>query len=75
MNGDIKILKDDVRDVRDRILKLEETVRHLPSKMFIVTTIITCLTVFGAILSVAIQFQTLARPVPQSAPQSRAGAR
>ena len=45
--------RTDVRDIRDRTIRLEEKVNHLPSKGFIVTVVAT---VF-ALLTAAIIFQ------------------
>lgn len=46
---DVGALKSDVRDVRDRLIRLEEKVAHLPSKGFIVTAITTALALITAI--------------------------
>lgn len=56
---DIAGLKTDVRDVRDRLIRLEERVNHLPSKGFIVTATSATLALIGAIVLFQSKLQTL----------------
>jgi hypothetical protein len=51
-------LRTDVRDLRDRLSKLEVRVDHLPSKSFIVVVVTIALTIIGGLLSVALKLQS-----------------
>ena len=45
-------LRTDVRDLRDRMARLEERVSHLPSKGFIVGVVTSALLIVGGFLTV-----------------------
>jgi len=47
--GEVRI---DIRDLRDRMARLEERVSHLPSKGFIVVVVTTALVISGGFLTV-----------------------
>jgi len=47
MQRDVADFKSDMRDVRDRLARVEERVSHLPSKGFIVAVVITAFTLIG----------------------------
>lgn len=61
---DLGELRADMRDLRDRMARLETEVRHLPSKEFIVTVVIAALTIAGALLTVAPKLQSWAGTTP-----------
>jgi hypothetical protein len=54
----------DMRDVRDRMAKLEVRVDHLPSKEFIVTVTSIALALAGALLAIAPKLQSWAGTTP-----------
>ena len=56
---DVGALKADVRDVRDRVIRLEEKVNHLPSKGFIVTATTAPLALLAAIVLLQGKLQSL----------------
>jgi hypothetical protein len=60
-------LRTDVRDVRDRMAKLEVRVDHLPTKGFIVAAVIASLTIIGGLLTVAPKLRSWAGTAPPSA--------
>jgi hypothetical protein len=60
-------LQTDMRDVRERMAKLEVRVDHLPSKGFIVGVVVLALTVIGGLLTVAPKLQSLAGTSAQNA--------
>lgn len=55
---DIGELRSDMRDVRDRLSRLEERVGHLPSKGFIVAVVTTALVILGGIITIAPKLQS-----------------
>jgi hypothetical protein len=59
-------LKVDMRDMRDRMAKLEVRVDHLPSKGFIVGVVMLALTLIGGLLTVAPKLQMWAGTAAQS---------
>jgi hypothetical protein len=73
---DLGELRTDMRDVRDRMSKIEVRVDHLPSKGFIVLVVTMALTVIGGLLTIAPKLQNLAGTTPvSSAPQNPPSAR
>ena len=50
---DVRELHADMRDVRDRMTKLEVRVEHLPSKGFIVLVVTTSLLIAGGLVTIA----------------------
>ena len=67
---DLGELRTDMRDLRDRMSKLEVRVDHLPSKGFIVGVVMIALTLIGGLLTVAPKLQTwagISPPVATSA--------
>lgn len=58
---DLSELRLDVRDVRDRLARLEERVTHLPGKGFIVVVVTTSLLIIGGLLTIAPKLQALIR--------------
>jgi hypothetical protein len=61
---DLGELKTDMRDLRDRMTRLEVRVDHLPSKGFIVVVAIAALTLIGGLLSISPKLQTWAGTSP-----------
>lgn len=59
VRSDIGSLKADVRDVRDRMTRLETKVDHLPSKGFVVTATTVALTLIAAITLFQTKLQVL----------------
>jgi hypothetical protein len=57
---DLAAVREDVKDARDRIARLEVKVDHLPSKGFIVSALIAVLTIVGLLLAISPQLQRLA---------------
>jgi len=49
----------DMRDLRDRMTRLEVRVDHLPSKGFIVTVVTISVTILGAIVTAAPKLQLI----------------
>lgn len=54
----------DMKDVRDRLARLEERVTHLPSKGFIALVVTTSLVIAGGLLTVAPKLQSWAGTSP-----------
>lgn len=54
---DLHESRGDIRDVRDRLARLEERVEHLPSKGFIVAVVTTALVIVGGLLTLAPKLQ------------------
>jgi hypothetical protein len=48
-----------MRDVRDRLTRLEERVGHLPRKGFIIVVVTTSLLIVGGLLTIAPRLQGL----------------
>lgn len=59
-------LQDDMRDMRDRMAKLEVRVDHLPSKEFIVTVMSVGLAIGAALLTIAPKLQSWAGVTPST---------
>lgn len=59
LKGTVGELRKDGREVRDRLIKLETDVSHLPSKGFIITIMVTGVTLMGAILTILPKLQAL----------------
>src|SRR5579862_5215848 len=66
LKRDLTETRADMRDVRDRMTRLEVRVDHLPSKGFIVAAVITSLTIAGALVALAPMIQTLAGTAPHT---------
>jgi hypothetical protein len=56
---DVGESRTDMRDVRDRLARLETRVDHLPSKGFIVVVVTTALIIIGGLITVAPKIQAL----------------
>ena len=66
-NRDVAELRLDVRDVRDRLARLEERVAHLPGKGFIIVVVTTTLLIMGGLITIAPKLQALLQiPVARS---------
>jgi hypothetical protein len=57
---DLGELKTDMREIRDRMARLEVRVDHLPTKSHIVTVTVIALTLIGALVTIAPKLQVLA---------------
>lgn len=57
-------LQTDMRDMRDRMARLEVRVDHLPTKSHIVTVTVIALTLIGALVTIAPKLQVLAGTAP-----------
>lgn len=66
LKRDLSESRVDMKDIRDRMARLEVRVDHLPTKGFIVTAVITSLTIIGALIAVAPRLQTLAGTAPHA---------
>lgn len=49
--SDITEVKRDMRDVRERLIRLDERVNHLPTKGFIVTSLMAALALITAVVA------------------------
>lgn len=47
--ADLRELAADAKDTRERLIKIEEKVSHLPGKGFIVSVVLSCLALFAAL--------------------------
>ncbi len=56
---DLGEMRTDMRDVRDRLSRLEERVAHLPGKGFIVLVVTTSLFIVGGLLTIAPKLQSM----------------
>jgi hypothetical protein len=54
---DVSSLKTDIRDVRERMVRIEEKVSHLPTKGWAVTTVVTLLGIITAAVTLAPKLQ------------------
>jgi hypothetical protein len=70
LKRDLGEVRGDMRDIRDRMATLEERVRHLPSKEFIVAVITTSLLIGGGLLTVAPKIWNWAGTSPVTATQA-----
>jgi hypothetical protein len=55
-----------MRDLRERMAKLEVRVDHLPSKEFIIKVVLISLTLMGGLLTIAPKLQSWAGTSPSS---------
>ena len=62
MERDVAELRTDMRDVRDRLTRIETRVDHLPTKGFIVTSVVVTLAVMTALITFQDRVQRLVRP-------------
>jgi hypothetical protein len=56
---DLGEMRTDMRDVRDRLARLEERIGHLPGKGFIVIVVTTSLVIAGGLFAIAPKLQAL----------------
>jgi hypothetical protein len=61
---DLGEFRADMRDVRDRMARLEVRVDHLPSKGFIVGAVVIALTIISGLLAIAPKLQGFAGTAP-----------
>jgi len=54
---DLAEARADLRDIRDRMTRLEVRVDHLPSKGFIVGVVMLALTIIGGLITIAPKMQ------------------
>jgi hypothetical protein len=59
IQADVTELKKDMRDIRDRLARLEVRVEHLPGKGFVVSVVLTGAALLAAISLFQHQLQTL----------------
>jgi hypothetical protein len=64
-------LQADVRDMRDRMARLEVKVDHLPSKGFIVVVVTTFLVIAGGLVTIAPKLWSWAGATVNVVPPSR----
>jgi hypothetical protein len=64
LKRDLGEVRGDMRDIRDRMARLEVRVDHLPTKGFIVGAVIASLTIIGALLAIAPKLQSAAGMAP-----------
>ena len=63
LKADVREFRADIWDVRDRLARLEEKVFHLPSKGFIVASVLVALAVIAAMTAYQNQIQNFAGTV------------
>jgi hypothetical protein len=66
LKRDLGETRTDMKDVRDRMARLEVRVDHLPSKEFIATVVVIALGIVGGLLTIAPKLQTWAGTAPPS---------
>jgi hypothetical protein len=64
-------LQTDMRDMRDRMTRLEVKVDHLPSKGFIVVVVTTFLVIAGGLMTIAPKLWAWAGTTVVAIPQSK----
>jgi hypothetical protein len=64
-------LEGDMRDLRERMTRLEVRVDHLPTKGFIVAAVIATLTIVGALVTIAPKLQSLAGTAPAASTSTK----
>jgi hypothetical protein len=64
LKRDLSETRADMRDIRDRMTRLEVRVDHLPTKGFIVAAVIASLTIIGGLVTIAPKLQSLAGTAP-----------
>lgn len=64
LKRDLGEVRTDMRDIRDRMTRLEVRVDHLPTKGFIVTAVILALTIAAGLLTIAPKLQSWAGTTP-----------
>jgi hypothetical protein len=64
LKRDLSEMRTDMRDVRDRMARLEVRVDHLPTKGFIVAAVIASLTITGVFLAIAPKLQSFVATLP-----------
>jgi hypothetical protein len=68
LKRDLTESRTDIRDMRDRLARLEERVAHLPSKGFIVTVVLASLAIATSFLTLAPRLWNSSGVVPVTAP-------
>jgi hypothetical protein len=73
LKRDLGEVRTDIRDLRDRMARLETEVKHLPGKEFIVTVVVVALGIAATLLTVAPKLQSWAGMAPAAitAPSGR----
>jgi hypothetical protein len=66
LKRDLSETRTDMREIRDRMARLETEFKHLPSKEFIVTVVVIALGIGVSLLTVAPQLQKWAGTAPQA---------
>ena len=64
IKNDVGMLKTDMRDVRDRVARIEEMIKNLPSKGFIITVVSSFLAICIALLSIVPRLQSWVGVLP-----------
>ena len=67
LKRDLGEVRTDMKDIRDRMATLEERVKHLPSKEFIVIVVTTCLVIASGLMTIAPKLWSWAGTAPVSA--------
>lgn len=65
LRTDVRSIKDSAADLRERLARVEENVRHLPSKGFIVTCTLLTFSFLGGIALFAPKLQALIGIAPK----------
>lgn len=66
LKRDLSETRTDMREMRDRMARLETEFKHLPSKEFIVTVVVVALGIAVGILTVAPKLQSWAGTAPSA---------
>jgi hypothetical protein len=64
LKRDLSESRTDMKEMRDRMARLETEVKHLPSKEFIVTVVVVALGLAGGLLTIAPKLQSWAGTAP-----------
>lgn len=64
VRGDVSDLKKDVREVRETVARLDERVKHLPTKGWAVGAVVTLVGLIGALVTLAPKLQAYFGTLP-----------
>ena len=70
LKRDLTEARTDMREIRDRMTRLEVRVDHLPTKGFIVAAVVAALTIVGGLVTIAPKLQRWAGTTAVSKAQS-----
>ncbi|MBW3098653.1 hypothetical protein [Pseudohoeflea coraliihabitans] len=65
IRSDVAAIKPDVKDSRERLVRIEERVSALPTKGYINTAVVGAITLIGAFIAFQAQIQAFFGTLPQ----------